>query len=135
VLKVKGRLRQPFMYLIGGCLCAAIDVAVLQLLIAAGASYVVATSAGFFVGLAINYAFHARLTFRTISTAYNFFRYLCVVGINYLITLAFVGGSVSAFGFPLLGKLASLPIIAVNGFLLGKYWIFRPANRRSDQSI
>jgi hypothetical protein len=30
-------------------------------------------------------------------------------------------------GMPLAGKLVSLPLVAVNGYLLSKYWIFRKA--------
>ena len=97
----------------------------MQLLIASGVNYVAATSAGFAAGLLVNYAFHANLTFQTPATTFNFVRFLCVVGINYLITIACVSLSVSLVGIPLAGKLVSLPIIAINGYMLGKYWIFK----------
>jgi putative flippase GtrA len=123
--KLLGRQRQFLVYLIGGCICALIDIGIMQLLIASGVNYVAATSAGFAAGLLVNYAFHANLTFQTPATTFNFVRFLCVVGINYLITIACVSLSVSLVGIPLAGKLVSLPIIAINGYMLGKYWIFK----------
>lgn len=123
--KLLARQHQFIVYLIGGVICALIDIGVMQLLIGSGFNFVLAASAGFAAGLLVNYAFHANLTFQTSATAFNFARYMCVVGINYLLTIAFVSLSVSLVGIALVGKLVSLPIIAVNGFLLGKYWIFK----------
>jgi putative flippase GtrA len=117
--------RQFLIYLIGGCISALIDVGIMQLLIAHEIYYVIATSAGFAVGLLVNYAFHANLTFRASTTTIGFMRYLCVVGINYFLTIACVSLSVSLLGIALIGKLASLPIISINGYFLGKHWIFK----------
>jgi hypothetical protein len=33
--------------------------------------------------------------------------------------------SVALLGIPLAGKLVSLPVVALNGFVLSKYWIFK----------
>jgi hypothetical protein len=54
-------------------------------------------------------------------------RYLCVVALNYLLTVGLVGLAQWLVGSPLAGKLLSLPLVAVNGYLLGRYWIFRQA--------
>ena len=51
-------------------------------------------------------------------------RFLVVVGINYLITILFVTVAYSTLGNALIGKIISLPFVAVNGFLLSKYWVF-----------
>jgi putative flippase GtrA len=119
------RLNAQFLvYLGGGVLSALIDIGVMQLLLRNGVALLAATSLGFLAGLLFNYAFHARLTFKSHSGA-AFARYLCVVALNYLLTLAVVGAAAALLGMPLLGKLASLPLVAVNGFLLGKYWIFK----------
>lgn len=117
--------RQFLLYLGGGVLCALIDIGLMQLLIGRGAPLLAATSAGFVAGLLVNYAFHAKITFRQRRTRASFTRYICLVGLNYLLTLALVAAAGALCGLPLLGKLVSLPLVAVNGFLLGKYWIFK----------
>jgi putative flippase GtrA len=117
--------RQFAVYIGGGVLCALIDIGLMQLLIAAGAHYASATTAGFVAGLVVNYAFHSRVTFTSTATPTNFVRYLCLIGINYLLTMACVALAVPLLGSALAGKLVSLPLVALNGFVLGKYWIFK----------
>lgn len=116
---------QFIVYIAGGVLCALIDIGLMQLLLAGGYTPVAAATSGFLAGLAVNYAFHAKVTFKNVSTPATFARFMCLVGINYLITIALVAlGS----GWPhgaILGKVASLPIVAINGFFLGKYWVFK----------
>lgn len=112
-------------FIAGGVLCAAIDIGLMQLLIHNGLGNVAAASAGFGAGLLVNYLFHAKITFQSTTGGANFARYLCVVGINYLITIGFVAMGAALFDWPLAGKLASLPVVAINGFLLSKYWIFK----------
>ena len=112
-------------FIVGGVLCAAIDIGLMQLLIHNGIGSVAAASAGFGAGLLVNYLFHAKITFQRSTGGANFARYLCVVGINYLITIGLVALAAALFDWPLAGKLVSLPIVAVNGFLLSKYWIFK----------
>jgi putative flippase GtrA len=123
--KLIEKQRQFLIYLAGGLICAVLDIGIMQLLIMRGTSLVIAVSAGFAVGLVVNYAFHASLTFRSSANASSFMRFLCVVGINYVLTLACVSLSVWLVGIALIGKIASLPIIAINGYALGKHWIFR----------
>lgn len=118
-------LPQFFLFIAGGCLSALIDIGLLQLLIAAGVAPLLAASAGFLAGLAVNFAFHARVTFNTLATPATFTRYLCVVALNYLLTIGLVALSVALGGSPLAGKLASLPVVAVDGYFFGKYWIFK----------
>ncbi len=124
------RRAQFLVFVSGGVLCAVLDIGVMQLLIGAGVAYPLATTAGFATGLLINYAFHARLTFKARATPFNFLRFLCVVAVNYVLTMACVALAVTLLGDPapqsaLIGKLVSLPLVAVNGFLLSKYWIFK----------
>jgi putative flippase GtrA len=117
--------RQLLVFISGGLICAATDVGLMLLLQGAGVSVPVAASAGFAAGLLINYAFHSRITFNAATSPANFTRYLCVVGANYLLTLACVWGAQITIDNPLVGKLVSLPLVAVNGYLLSKYWIFK----------
>jgi putative flippase GtrA len=117
--------RQVATYIAGGVLCAVVDIGVMQLLLRAGAHFTGATTAGFLAGLLVNYAFHSRVTFEAAASASSFARYLCVVGLNYLLTMGCVSMAVALAGMPLAGKILSLPLIAANGYLLSKFWIFR----------
>lgn len=119
-------LRPQFLvFIAGGVLCALIDIGLMQLMLGAGAAPVAAASCGFLAGLAVNYAFHARVTFKQLSTAGTVGRYLCVVAVNYLMTVSLVALADALLHYPLAGKLASLPLVAVNGYLLSKHWVFK----------
>jgi len=112
-------------YLAGGVLSALVDIGLMQMLIYGGGGVYLATSLGFGGGLLFNYAFHARVTFKSAAGVGSFARYLCVVAMNYLLTLVFVFLSLSLVGNPLVGKVLSLPVIAAIGFVLSKRWIYR----------
>ncbi|MDT1843052.1 GtrA family protein, partial [Acinetobacter baumannii] len=45
--------------------------------------------------------------------------------INYLLMLACVALAAALLDNPLAGKLVSLPIVAINGYLLSKHWIYK----------
>lgn len=118
--------RQFLVYIIGGLISAFIDIGVLQLMVTMGISPWFAATAGFFVGLLFNFIFHANLTFRSTTSVQAFTQYLVVVGLNYSITILFIYVSFSILQQGVLpGKILSLPVIAANGYLLGKYWIFK----------
>ena len=119
------RQRQFLVFLAGGLLCAGVDVGTMQLLMAAGSHHTAAASAGFAAGLLVNYAFHSRVTFDQAASPARFARYLCVVGLNYLLTIACVALAAALADKPLAGKVLSLPLVALNGYLLGKHWIFK----------
>ena len=116
---------QFVVYIAGGILCALIDIGVMQLMLANKYALVTSASSGFLSGLLINYVFHARVTFKNVTDPASFARYMCVVGINYMITIAIVSLGVAWWQSALLGKVVSLPIIAMNGFFLSKYWIYK----------
>jgi putative flippase GtrA len=117
--------RQFATFVAGGLLCALVDIGLMQVLLHAGAHFTGAATAGFLAGLVVNYAFHSRVTFDAAASASSFARYLCLVGLNYLLTMGCVSLAVALGGVPLAGKIVSLPLVAVNGYLLGKFWIFR----------
>lgn len=119
------RLRQFGVYVAGGFLCAAIDIGVMQLLLLNGIPPIASSTVGFAAGLVVNYLYHSRVTFDQATSGASFVRYLVVVAMNYLLTIACVWLAVVVCDSPLTGKIVSLPIAAVNGFLLGRYWIFR----------
>jgi putative flippase GtrA len=123
--KLMSHSRQFATFVAGGLLCALVDIGIMQLLLRAGAHFTGATTAGFLAGLLVNYVFHSRVTFEAAASASSFARYLCVVGLNYLLTMGCVSLAVSLAGMPLLGKIVSLPLVSINGYLLSKFWIFR----------
>lgn len=125
VLVSKLASRQFAVYVIGGIVCALADIGLMLLLLEAGMHHTAAASAGFAAGLLINYAFHSRVTFNARGNSASFVRYLCLIGFNYFLTIACVAVAEAAIASSLAGKLLSLPLVAVNGYLLGKYWIFR----------
>ncbi|WP_079435531.1 GtrA family protein [Zoogloea sp. LCSB751] len=119
--------RQFLIYLSIGVLSALLDIAVMEGLIRSGVFYGTAVSAGFVAGLVFNYLCHAKVTFGTSSSVSSAVKYGIVVSVNYGITMAFVTASHHWLGNVLAGKIVSLPVISVIGFLLGRYWIFRRA--------
>jgi putative flippase GtrA len=116
---------QFLVFVSGGALSALADIGLMHVLLRAGAGALAAASAGFALGLLVNYAFHAKITFKRLGGAGAVPRYLAVVAINYLLTLAMVALAQRWAGYPLAGKLASLPVVAINGYLLSKHWIFK----------
>jgi putative flippase GtrA len=117
--------RQVLLFLFGGILSALIDIGMMQWLIYIGMAPMLATSIGFASGLLVNFAFHAKVTFSSTVSATNFSRYMCVVAINYGLTLALVSLAVAVAGSALAGKIISLPVVALNSYFLSKRWIYR----------
>lgn len=117
--------RRFVIYLLGGLLSAGIDIAIFQTLLVMGASLLLATSAGFFISLLVNYLFHAKYTFAARAHTGSFARYLLVVGANYLLTLGLVTLAFAVLGNALIGKLLALPVIALIGYFAGKHWVFK----------
>jgi putative flippase GtrA len=117
--------RQFLVFVAGGVLTALIDIGLMQLALRSGATPLAAASIGFAAGLAVNYAFHARITFARLTRSHSVLRFLCVVALNYGLTLLLVALAQTLLGSPLTGKLISLPLVAANGFLLSKFWVFK----------
>jgi putative flippase GtrA len=128
---LKALLQNRFLvYVTGGVLSAAIDIGAMKLLLNGGLPTIPATTIAFVAGLLFNYGYHARVTFAQSGGAPNagpgsFARYLCVVAANYVVTIALVSLGDALLGSPVAGKLVSLPVVAVVGYLLGKIWIFK----------
>jgi putative flippase GtrA len=119
--------RQFLVYIGVGVLTALVDIGTMQTLLWLSVDHRIAVTFGFLAGLSVNYLCHERFTFKarhTRSTA-MLLRYSAVVLMNYLITMACVQLSVLLLNDVLIGKLVSLPLAAVNGFLWGRYWVFR----------
>lgn len=117
-------LRQFGIYITVGVLCAVVDIGLMQLLIGFNVNYLVATTLGFACGFILNFLLHTNLTFSSRCTHRTLVRFTIVVLINFGITILVVAAFNTTLNMPLLGKLLSLPLVAVNGFLLGKHWIY-----------
>lgn len=117
--------KQFLFYVMVGVLCALIDILTAKILVHFGAYYGIAISVGFALGLIVNYLLHAKITFQATSSHLTVMKFAVVVVINYAFTLLLSYFSVQVTGDFLIGKVLSLPVIAVNGFLLGRYWVFK----------
>ncbi|SIP87301.1 GtrA family protein [Aquipseudomonas alcaligenes] len=120
-----GNTRQVVVFLLVGLLTAAVDIGAMQVLIGFGAHYAYAVSAGFILGLVVNYFGHAMWTFEVRHSLASALEFLVVVLINYGLTMVCVALSMHLLDMALPGKLLSLPVVAANGYLLTKYWVFR----------
>ena len=97
----------------------------MQILLWQGANDLTAASGGFIVGLVTNYLMHSRLTFNVSVSWALFFRYLVLLMLNYALTLVTVYLVAVWLGNPLAGKVISLPLVAINSFMWGKFWVFK----------
>lgn len=118
-------MNQFVVFILVGVTCAVIDVGLMKLLSMLGLHYMIAASVGFATGLAANFALHTRLTFKASYSHVTLLRFMGVVLVNYLITLFCVTLFHYWLDMPVLGKVISLPLVAVNGFLLSKHWVYK----------
>lgn len=121
----RGTVSQFVVFVLVGVTCAVIDVGLMKLLDMFGLHYMIAASAGFAAGLAANFALHTCLTFKASYSHATLVRFMGVVLVNYLITMFCVALLHHWLDMPVLGKVISLPLVAVNGFLLSKHWVYK----------
>ena len=117
--------RQFLVYSVVGLLSAVIDVGSMYLLLVLQWPIAVAVTVAFLAAFGFNYLCHQRITFQAAHDLATLLRFVAVVAVNYLFTLVCVWIGVQQFDSAMAGKLVSLPLITINGFLLGKFWIFR----------
>jgi putative flippase GtrA len=122
---IEGPSKQFLIFIFGGLLSALIDVGTLILLIKIDTTVFIATTGGFFLGLLFNYLFHTQVTFSVPKTIRSLYCFVIIVGVNYIITLVFVFAAQFLNMHAVIGKLVSLPFVALNGFYLSKYWAFK----------
>jgi putative flippase GtrA len=112
-------------YVIVGLVSAIIDLLTLSILISLHTKQWLAVTFAFIAGFAFNLKAHSLFTFVSPLTRISGIRFTAVVAINYLLTLAIIE-TLTAFSFSLItAKLISLPIIAIFGYLMGRYWAFK----------
>lgn len=119
-------LSQQFLiYVAIGLTCAGIDIGLMRIFISQDINYLIAATFGFIAGLILNFSLHTWITFSARYSHRALLRYIVVVFFNYVLTLLFISLFQKLFGMPILGKIFSLPLVAVNGFLLIKYWVHK----------
>ena len=123
--RMKDSSQQFVVFSMVGIISAMMDVGLLLALVQTGAHAYLALSIAFFFGLGINLWLHARLTFQTHLSTKNTFRFLTVVGMNYGLTLGFVFIFENLGLSYVLGKIISLPVVAIHGFLWSRLWVFK----------
>ena len=123
--RMKDSSQQFVVFSMVGIISAMMDVGLLLALVQTGAHAYLALSIAFFFGLGINLWLHARLTFQTRLSTKNTFRFLAVVGMNYGLTLGFVFIFENLGLSYVLGKIISLPVVAIHGFLWSRLWVFK----------
>ena len=108
-----------------GLFSAALDLCTLFTFLQLGVSPYVALTGAFICGLAINLWLHARFTFESTVRTENAIRFLFVVVVNYVLTLSIVLVFDRLGQGHFLGKIASLPLAALHGYLWSKHWVFK----------
>lgn len=124
-------LRQFIVYIAVGLVSAAIDVGLMQALIFFEINYLIAATFGFFIGFLANFFMHSRITFKENYSHSMFARYIAVVLANYALTLTTIQAFHHWFTMPVLGKIISLPLVAINGFFFSKYWIYKNKDKNN----
>jgi putative flippase GtrA len=119
--------RQFLVYVSVGGLSAVVDVLTLQALLWLAVDHRLAVIAGLVLGTTVNYLCHERFTFQAKRSTGTLLRFGALLLVNYALTLLLVQTSVTLFDSVLLGKFVAMPLVAVNGFLCGRYWVFRKA--------
>lgn len=108
-----------------GLASAVVDLTTTGWLLRMGLHYSVAASVGFALGLWVNFTGHSKMSFPSKRSTSMVMRFSAITALNYLITLALVAAGVQWLHSPMLGKLLSIPVVAISGFLWGKYWVFK----------
>ena len=123
--RMKDSAKQFVVFSMVGIISAIIDVSLLIVLVQTGAHAYMALTVAFFFGLGINLWLHTHLTFQTRLNTKNTVRFLAVVGMNYGLTLGFVFIFEHLGLSYVLGKIISLPVVAIHGFLWSRLWVFK----------
>lgn len=117
--------RRFIIFLSVGIMSAIVDICIMQLSQLIGFHFMLAVSIGFLAGFIVNYILHLKVTFQSISSIKNLRRFVLVVALNYILTVICVSISEKYLNSVIEGKLFSLPLVALNGFFLCKFWVFK----------
>jgi putative flippase GtrA len=117
---------QPLRFLFVGLVVTTIDLGVTWLILILTGTSIFSVTIGFIAGLIASYLLHATISFSApLSPLIQIPRFLTLIAINYLETISIVLLATKQIGLPtMLGKLASLPVVAITSYLLSKHWIY-----------
>lgn len=76
-------------------------------------------------GFYLNFFLHAKKTFKVETSLKNILKYLIVFLINTFLSFFIIYIFDIYYFLPFIGKIVSLPIIAILGYTLMNYWVFR----------
>lgn len=127
-------MRQFAIYVVIGVVSAVVDIGLMQLLIFLGMHYLEAATVGFVAGLISNYLLHSLITFKRAYSLAVLMRFMVGVVVNYVLTLMVIQAFYYFGVSPLIGKIVSLPLVAVNGFIMSKYWIYTETKKTNVPS-
>jgi putative flippase GtrA len=122
---MKTSSQQFFIFSKVGIISGLMDVSLLLALVQLGVRAYFAITVAFFFGLGINLWLHANLTFQTRLSIQHIGRFLLVVCMNYGFTLGVVLIFEHLGLSYVLGKIISLPVVAIHGFLWSRLWVFK----------
>lgn len=125
--KIVNRSKTFIIFCLVGVVSAVVDLSVLYILNNIFVeTLIISVTLAFIAGLVANYILHTNITFRTKVSTINAIKFSIVVVLNYFLTLAVIKFCVdfASFGV-ILSKVISLPIVAVSGFVLSKYWVYK----------
>lgn len=122
-------------YLVVGGISALADIAALVLLREiAGIALGVAAGLAWAVGVAVNYALSARITFRARMSGCSARRYLLLLLTNVVVTVVAVEG-LAVLGVPyLVTKAVALGLLALLNYVAYARWVFSPSGQPGQTS-
>lgn len=117
--------RQLFFYIVVGIMTAVIDISTMQATLYFSKNILFALTLSYIASVVFNFVCHSKITFSFGITIRVIYKYLTVVFFNYFLTVILVYFFVHLDFDALIGKIFSLPIVALIGFVLSKHWIFK----------
>ena len=120
------QINQLLRFLVIGGISVVLDyLSFLFLLHAMNASLFLANSIAYITGFAFNFFGHAFFTYQMKPGIYTAVKYTVTAIVNYGLSLGIIFIGILFFQSPEFWKFISICVIAVNGFLMGCFWIFR----------
>lgn len=108
-----------------GIISTIVDVGILRFLLSISMGEYIAIALSYFLGVIVNYMLHGLYTFNYSLSKKSAYKYCAVILLNYLITNLIIY-IFQKYSFNIIySKMCSIPFIAINGFILSKYWIYK----------
>jgi len=120
------QINQLLRFLVIGGISVVLDyLSFLFLLNAMNASLFLVNSIAYITGFAFNFFGHAFFTYQMKPGLYTAVKYTVTAIVNYGLSLGIIFIGILFFPSPEFWKFISICVIAMNGFLMGRFWIFR----------